>query len=141
MAKRRVTDIARERGLDPNEVARRLFEAGVPIQRDMVDEVAAARALAGSRPTASAKNGQKRRPGAPPARPQTSARASTPAAPVQNAHPQAIVTPPPAPPAENRPPRDGDRDRSRDRDRDRERPAAREGGGQRSDFQPREGGQ
>ena len=71
MAKRRVTDIARERGLDPNEVARRLFEAGVPIQRDMVDEVAAARALAGSRPTASAKNGQKRRPGAPPARPQT----------------------------------------------------------------------
>ena len=108
MAKRRVTDIARERGLDPNEVARRLFEAGVPIQRDMVDEVAAARALAGSRPTASAKNGQKRRPGAPPARPATSARAAAPAAPVQNAHPQAIVTPPPAPPAENRPPRERD---------------------------------
>ena len=36
MAKRRVTDIARERGLDPNEVARVLFEAGVPMARDMV---------------------------------------------------------------------------------------------------------
>ena len=48
MAKRRIVEIARERGLDPNEVARVLFEAGVPIQRDMVDEVAAARALAGS---------------------------------------------------------------------------------------------
>ncbi len=50
MAKRRIVEIARERGLDPNEVARVLFEAGVPIQRDMVDEVAAARALAGSKP-------------------------------------------------------------------------------------------
>ena len=50
MAKRRIVEIARERGLDPNEVARVLFEAGVPIQRDTVDEVAAARALAGSKP-------------------------------------------------------------------------------------------
>src|SRR5918911_1727752 len=63
MAKRRVTDIARERGLDPNEVARRLFEAGVPIRGDTVDEAAAARALAGSRP---AGNGQKRPSGPPP---------------------------------------------------------------------------
>ena len=51
MAKRRITDIARERGLDPNEVAARLFEAGVAIRGDLVDEAAAARALAGSRPT------------------------------------------------------------------------------------------
>ena len=50
MAKRRITDIARERGLDPNEVAARLFEAGVAIRGDLVDEAAAARALAGSRP-------------------------------------------------------------------------------------------
>jgi hypothetical protein len=45
MAKRRIVEIARERGLDPNEVARVLFEAGVPIQRDMVDEVARSKSV------------------------------------------------------------------------------------------------
>ena len=53
MARRRITDIARERGLDPNEVARALHEAGVALRGDTVDEAAAARALAGSRPAAS----------------------------------------------------------------------------------------
>ena len=62
MAKRRITDIARERGLDPNEVAARLHEAGVAVRGDLVDEAAAARALAGSRPTgAGAKAAQRRR--------------------------------------------------------------------------------
>ncbi|CAA9532624.1 MAG: hypothetical protein AVDCRST_MAG79-1061, partial [uncultured Thermoleophilia bacterium] len=81
MAKRRVTDIARERGLDPNEVARRLSEAGVALRGDTVDEAAAARALAGSRPASSGKN----RPGAVPKK--------APAAPAA-VHPQAVVPPP-----------------------------------------------
>ena len=50
MPKKRVADIARERGLEPAEVARRLAEAGVKLSGDAVDEAAAARALGGSRP-------------------------------------------------------------------------------------------
>ena len=49
MPRKRVADIARERGLDPGEVARRLAEAGVRLQGDTVDEAAAARALGGGR--------------------------------------------------------------------------------------------
>ena len=55
MPRKRVADIARERGLDPGEVARRLAEAGVRLQGDTVDEAAAARALGGSRPARSAR--------------------------------------------------------------------------------------
>src|ERR1700712_3424475 len=73
MPKRRVADIARERGLDPGEVARRLAEAGVRLQGDTVDEAAAARALGGGRSNRAA------RP-APPA-----ARAPPPAAPTPGA--------------------------------------------------------
>jgi hypothetical protein len=47
MPRKRVADIARERGLDPGEVARRLAEAGVRLQGDTVDEAAAARAHGG----------------------------------------------------------------------------------------------
>src|SRR3954454_1552665 len=50
MPKKRVADIARERGLEPAEVARRLAAAGVRLAGDTVDEAAAARALGGSRP-------------------------------------------------------------------------------------------
>src|ERR1700710_1631129 len=53
MPKKRVADIARERGLEPAEVARRLAEAGVKLSGDAVDEAAAARALGGSRPARS----------------------------------------------------------------------------------------
>ncbi len=97
MAKRRITDIARERGLDPNEVAARLSEAGVAVRGDMVDEAAAARALAGSRPSAAAR----------PAPAATQQRAPV-------AHPQAVRPQPrPAPaaprPGDQRPPRDAPR--------------------------------
>ncbi|MGA0122386.1 MAG: hypothetical protein ACO3KD_05190, partial [Gaiellales bacterium] len=97
MAKRRIVEIARERGLDPNEVARVLFEAGVPIQRDMVDEVAAARALAGSKP----KKPAKKKPGVAKKAPteKAPAAAADPAA----AHPNAIKPEPPAPPVEEKP--------------------------------------
>ncbi len=92
MAKRRIVEIARERGLDPNEVARVLFEAGVPIQRDVVDEVAAARALAGSKPK---KTPVKKKPAAA-----KMSSTSTPAVPAPDpaaAHPNAIQPEPPAP--------------------------------------------
>ena len=99
MAKRRIVEIARERGLDPNEVARVLFEAGVPIQRDMVDEVAAARALAGSKPK---KPPVKKK--APPTAAAKKAAAAAPA-PVDPAaaHPNAIKPEPPAPPKSEKP--------------------------------------
>ena len=89
MAKRRIVEIARERGLDPNEVARVLFEAGVPIQRDMVDEVAAARALAGSKPK---KAPAKKKPAAAAKKPVASAKGAVEAKPVDPAaaHPNAI---------------------------------------------------
>jgi translation initiation factor IF-2 len=100
MAKRRITDIARERGLDPNEVASRLAEAGVAIRGDTVDEAAAARALAGSRPVArSAPETATARPAARVAVPPPS-------------HPQAMRPPTPEPrprQPENRPPRAGQR--------------------------------
>src|SRR5690242_12017176 len=83
MAKRRITDIARERGLDPNEVASRLAEAGVAIRGDTVDEAAAARALAGSRPVA--------RTASPTATARPAARVAAP----PPSHPQALR--PPAP--------------------------------------------
>ena len=90
MAKRRITDIARERGLDPNEVAARLHEAGVAIRGDLVDEAAAARALAGSRPTgAGAKTAQA------PAPVRAATRKAPPPPPVPPAHPQAMAPPPP----------------------------------------------
>ncbi|MGI9187775.1 MAG: translation initiation factor IF-2 N-terminal domain-containing protein, partial [Gaiellales bacterium] len=98
MAKRRIVEIARERGLDPNEVARVLFEAGVPIQRDMVDEVAAARALAGSKPK---KPPAKKKPAAAATKPATSAKgAAAEAKPVDPAaaHPNAIKPEPVEPP-------------------------------------------
>ena len=99
MAKRRIVEIARERGLDPNEVARVLFEAGVPIQRDMVDEVAAARALAGSKPK---KAPVKKKAAATPAA--RKAAADAPPAPDPAAtHPNAIKIEPPAPPKEEKP--------------------------------------
>ena len=99
MAKRRIVEIARERGLDPNEVARVLFEAGVPIQRDMVDEVAAARALAGSKPKKAP--GKKKAAATPAAR---KAAADAPPAPdPAAAHPNAIKIEPPAPPKEEKP--------------------------------------
>ncbi len=98
MAKRRIVEIARERGLDPNEVARVLFEAGVPIQRDMVDEVAAARALAGSKPK---KAPAKKKPAATATR---RAAAPPPVAPdPAAAHPNAIKPEPVAPPKEEKP--------------------------------------
>src|SRR6516165_8661549 len=83
MPKKRVADIARERGLEPAEVARRLALAGVKLSGDTVDEAAAARALGGSRP---ARNGRARgnapaaaRPAAAPA--PATAPARTPAEP------------------------------------------------------------
>jgi translation initiation factor IF-2 len=96
MAKRRIVEIARERGLDPNEVARVLFEAGVPIQRDMVDEVAAARALAGSKPK---KPPAKKKPAAAAKKPAT-AKGAAEAKPVDPAaaHPNAIKPEPVEPP-------------------------------------------
>ena len=99
MAKRRIVEIARERGLDPNEVARVLFEAGVPIQRDMVDEVAAARALAGSKPK---KAPVKKKAAATPAARKPAAGAP-PAPDPAAAHPNAIKIEPPAPPKEEKP--------------------------------------
>ena len=99
MAKRRIVEIARERGLDPNEVARVLFEAGVPIQRDMVDEVAAARALAGSKPK---KAPVKKKAAATPAARKAAADAPPPPDPAA-AHPNAIKIEPPAPPKEEKP--------------------------------------
>ena len=99
MAKRRIVEIARERGLDPNEVARVLFEAGVPIQRDMVDEVAAARALAGSKPK---KAPVKKKAAATPAA-RKAAAGAPPAPDPAAAHPNAIKVEPPAPPKEETP--------------------------------------
>ncbi len=94
MAKRRIVEIARERGLDPNEVARVLFEAGVPIQRDMADEVAAARALAGSKPEKT-KRAPKRAAAAPVKK---KAEAAAPPVDAAAAHPNAIKVEEPAPP-------------------------------------------
>src|SRR3977135_2706883 len=70
MPRQRVGDIARERGLDPGEVARRLAEAGVRLQGDTVDEAAAARAPGGGRSNRAARAAPPARPGppAPPAR-------------------------------------------------------------------------
>ena len=101
MAKRRIVEIARERGLDPNEVARVLFEAGVPIQRDMVDEVAAARALAGSKPQ---KPPVKKKPAATAQRTTAAAKAAAEAKPVDPAaaHPNAIKPEPVEPPKEKK---------------------------------------
>jgi translation initiation factor IF-2 len=101
MAKRRIVEIARERGLDPNEVARVLFEAGVPIQRDMVDEVAAARALAGSKPK---KPPVKKKPAATTQRTSAAAKAAAEAKPVDPAaaHPNAIKPEPVEPPKEKK---------------------------------------
>ena len=101
MAKRRIVEIARERGLDPNEVARVLFEAGVPIQRDMVDEVAAARALAGSKPK---KPPVKKKPVATAQRSSAAAKAAAEAKPVDPAaaHPNAIKPEPVEPPKEKK---------------------------------------
>src|SRR3954454_24036113 len=100
MAKRRITDIARERGLDPNEVAARLHEAGVAIRGDLVDEAAAARALAGSRPTgAGAKTAQATAPV------RTATRKPPPPPPAPPAHPQAMAPPPPPRPPVERPAR------------------------------------
>ena len=62
MPRKRVADIARERGLDPGEVARRLAEAGVRLQGDTVDEAAAARALGGGRSNRAARPAPRRRP-------------------------------------------------------------------------------
>ncbi len=97
MAKRRIVEIARERGLDPNEVARVLFEAGVPIQRDMVDEVAAARALAGSKPK---KPPAKKKSAASAAKKPTAAKGAAEAKPADPAaaHPNAIKPEPVEPP-------------------------------------------
>ncbi len=66
MPRKRVADIARERGLDPGEVARRLAEAGVRLQGDTVDEAAAARALGGGRPNRAGASRAARRARAPP---------------------------------------------------------------------------
>jgi translation initiation factor IF-2 len=101
MAKRRIVEIARERGLDPNEVARVLFEAGVPIQRDMVDEVAAASALAGSKPK---KPPVKKKPAATAQRTTAAAKAAAEAKPVDPAaaHPNAIKPEPVEPPKEKK---------------------------------------
>src|SRR3954471_12960497 len=85
MPRKRVADIARERGLDPGEVARRLAEAGVRLQGDTVDEAAAARALGGGRSNRAA------RP-APPA-------PTPPAAPRPPAPPAGGPRPAPAAPA------------------------------------------
>src|SRR5690349_57627 len=79
MPKKRVADIARERGLEPAEVARRLAAAGVKLSGDTVDEAAAARALGGSRP---ARNGKRQGP------PEPLGRAAQPVAPHRPAQPQ-----------------------------------------------------
>src|SRR6478609_6301457 len=93
MAKRRITDIARERGLDPNEVAARLFEAGV-----------AARALAGSRPSGAGAKAAAQT--AAPARTATGRKVAAAAPAPAPAHPQAMRPPaPPRAPAD-RPPRE-----------------------------------
>ena len=76
MPRKRVADIARERGLDPGEVARRLAEAGVRLQGDTVDEAAAARALGGGRSNRAARPACRRRRPLPPRR----ARPAAPAA-------------------------------------------------------------
>ena len=68
MPRKRVADIARERGLDPGEVARRLAEAGVRLQGDTVDEAAAARALGGGRSNRAARPAPRRRRLPPPPR-------------------------------------------------------------------------
>jgi translation initiation factor IF-2 len=103
MAKRRITDIARERGLDPNEVAARLHEAGVAVRGDLVDEAAAARALAGSRPTGAGAKAAAQT--IAPVRGSTIARKPPPAAPAPPAHPQAMAPPPPPRPPADRPAR------------------------------------
>jgi translation initiation factor IF-2 len=69
MPRKRVADIARERGLDPGEVARRLAEAGVRLQGDTVDEAAAARALGGGRSNRAARPAPATPAPATPARP------------------------------------------------------------------------
>ena len=92
MPKKRVADIARERGLEPAEVARRLAEAGVKLSGDTVDEAAAARALGGGRP---ARNG-KGRPAAAAAATATRPAAAAPARPAPAPAP-APQAPRPAP--------------------------------------------
>src|SRR4051794_39448024 len=85
MPKKRVADIARERGLEPAEVARRLAEAGVKLSGDTVDEAAAARALGGSRP---ARNGKRQA-----AVPTPLGRAAEPVEPHRPARPAAASAP------------------------------------------------
>jgi translation initiation factor IF-2 len=82
MPRKRVADIARERGLDPGEVARRLAEAGVRLQGDTVDEAAAARALGGGKSNRAARPSPATAPAAPAAArpPAPSAGAARPAA-------------------------------------------------------------
>src|SRR3954467_9816078 len=65
MPRKRVADIARERGLDPGEVARRLAEAGVRPPGGTVDEDAAARALRGGRSNRAARPAPAAAPAAP----------------------------------------------------------------------------
>src|SRR6476619_5982746 len=84
MPRKRVADIARERGLDPGEVARRLAEAGVRLQGDTVDEAAAARALGGGRSNRAARPA----PATPAAAP---AAAKTPAPAAGSARPAAAA--------------------------------------------------
>src|SRR4051812_25130551 len=91
MPKKRVADIARERGLEPAEVARRLAAAVVKLSGDTVDEAAAARALGGSRP---ARNGKRQGP------PEPIGRAAQPVAPHRPAGP-------PTPQAQTQQPRAG----------------------------------
>jgi translation initiation factor IF-2 len=100
MPKKRVADIARERGLEPAEVARRLAEAGVKLSGDAVDEAAAARALGGSRPARSKIAAVAAAP----------ARVPVPTAPVGSSRPQAAAastTPAAARPAGSPPARPG----------------------------------
>ena len=101
MPRKRVADIARERGLDPGEVARRLAEAGVRLQGDTVDEAAAARALGGGRSNRAA------RPAA--ATPAPAATPARPAAPSASAPRPAAAAPGAARPAAQRPAAGGGR--------------------------------
>ena len=97
MPKKRVADIARERGLEPAEVARRLAEAGVKLSGDAVDEAAAARALGGSRPARSKISAVAAAP----------ARVPVPTAPVGSSRPSATAPSASGAPAGSAPPRSG----------------------------------
>ena len=97
MPKKRVADIARERGLEPAEVARRLAEAGVKLSGDAVDEAAAARALGGSRPARSKVSAVAAAP----------ARVPVPTAPVGSSRPSAAAASAASAPAGSAPARSG----------------------------------